>query len=92
MLAERIGSIKTYYYLIVVMVICLVISPQTANYMDHDGAGSSGCDLFIALLCIVGMTVRALYDSDDDTPIIFELVIFTLFNFFTPVIDVLFYL
>ena len=42
LLAEQIGVFRCYNILITVTAIALVIAPQTASYMPHDGASSSG--------------------------------------------------
>ena len=42
LLAEQIGVFRCYNILISITAIALVIAPQTASYMPHDGASSSG--------------------------------------------------
>jgi hypothetical protein len=51
LLAEQIGVFRCYSVLILVTAIALVIAPQTASYMPHDGASSSGKSL-IMLICV----------------------------------------
>ena len=42
LLAEQIGVFRCYNILISTMTVALVIAPQTASYMPHYGASSSG--------------------------------------------------
>jgi MFS family permease len=55
LVAERIGNSRTYDVMLVFMLVCLVIAPQTTTSLPHGDVASLGSQVFVGLLCIIGL-------------------------------------
>jgi MFS family permease len=55
LLAERIGAFRAYDILLVCMLLCLVVAPQTTTALPHSDVESFGCQMFVGLICVVGL-------------------------------------
>lgn len=55
MMANLIGVRRTFEFMISIMIITLLILPQTGTNMEHEGQDSAGCRAFVVLICILGL-------------------------------------
>ena len=54
-LAQKLGLRKVYDYLIGIMIVGLILAPQTVEVMDHSSQHSAGCRVFIFLISVIGL-------------------------------------
>ena len=55
LVAERIGNSRAYDVMLVLMLACLVVAPQTTTALPHSDMASLGGKMFVGLLCVIGL-------------------------------------
>ena len=59
--ADIIGLIRTFQLIIILMIILLVIVPQTSTSIPHDATTSPGLRTFIGILWSIGFLVSLVF-------------------------------
>lgn len=54
-LADYIGVVYTFDFMLIMKIIILIAVPQVTTYLPRDDQSTKGCTIFIVLICILGL-------------------------------------